>query len=240
MTDEGLIEKSQRFATEISQTVQALVPGCAPFTAVVLGTRVTVEQSPATGIPLRVDDRSLLTLKVHFRCVSDSSGSYLAVEKSSFEVFEGAKAGGEPLFRYDYLRQPTSQIPAAHLQVHAHRDAITYVMSQAGRSTTRGRRRANTNEVPRLAELHFPLGGHRFRPCLEDLLEMLVSEFGVDCTPAGRESLRQGRHRWRLQQTRSAVRDAPEEAAAILIELGYEVIAPSPAPSGNVERLRAL
>ena len=91
MTDDGLVDQARRFATEISQTVHALVPGCAPFTAEAVGSRFTVEQSPATGIPLRVGGRPLLTL-------------------------------------------------------------------------------------------HFPLGGSRFRPCLEDLLEMLVSELGVDST----------------------------------------------------------
>ncbi len=113
-------------------------------------------------------------------------------------------------------------------------------MSQAGTATPRGKRRANATDVPKLAELHFPLGGHRFRPCLEDLLEMLVSEFGVDSTKAGRESLRLGRERWRRQQTRSVVRDAPDEAVAILTELGYDITAPPRTPSVNPARLRAL
>ncbi|MGC5629311.1 hypothetical protein ACPYO6_13840 [Georgenia sp. Z1344] len=131
-------------------------------------------------------------------------------------------------------------MPGAHLQVHAHRDAATYVMSQAGTSTMRGKRRAAATEVPKLAELHFPLGGHRFRPCLQDLLEMLVSELGVDVSPEGRESLRRGRERWRRQQTRSVVRDAPDEAVAILDELGYRITAPDPAPPTNTSRLQAL
>ena len=240
MTGDGLDDQARRFATEISQTVHTLVPGCAPFTAEAVGSRFTVEQSPATGIPLRVGGRPLLTLKIVFRCVSDSSGTYLAVESSSFMVFEGTRAAGEPLFRYDYLRSPDSQIPGAHLQVHAHRDAMTYVMTQAGTSTPRGRRRAGSTAVPRLAELHFPLGGPRFRPCLEDLLEMLVSELGVDSTPEGRQSLREGRERWRRQQVRAVVRDAPDEAVAVLGELGYHVAPPVPPAAANLERLRAL
>jgi hypothetical protein len=37
--------------------------------------------------------------------------------------------------------------------------------------------------------LHFPRGGHRFRPCVEDILPVLMQAFGV--TPAGdrREAL---------------------------------------------------
>ncbi len=240
MTDDRLIELAQDFATEISDTVRALVPSCAPFTADAVGTRVAVEQSPATGIPLCVKKRPLLTLNVTFRCELDTSGTYLAVETSSFKVFEGARAAGEPLFRYDYERRPTSQIPGAHLQVHAHRDAMTWALSQAGTATPRGKRRAGANDVPRLAELHFPLGGHRFRPCLEDLLEMLVSELGVDSTKKGLRALQDGRERWRRHQVRAVVRDAPDEAVALLTELGYGVSPPLDAAPVNIARLREL
>ncbi len=203
---------------------------------------MAVEQEPNTGIALRVDGTPLLTLKVSMYLQRDSYGTFAAVEHSSLAVYQGARASREPLFRYDYVRRPQSEIPDAHLQVHAHRDAVTYVMTQCGTGTTRGRRRAKSSDVPQFSELHFPLGGHRFRPCLEDLLEMLVSEFGIDCTPAGREALRAGREHWRRQQTRSVVRDAPEEAAEILEEVfGYRIERPDgAAPASNLGRLRAL
>lgn len=240
MSELPLVAQARTFATEISQTVQALVPDCAPFAATALETHVTVGQVPATGIPLCVNGVPVLTLKVSFRCVLDSTGTFLAVEKSSFVVFEGAKGAGEPLFRYDYVRTASAQIPAAHLQVHAHRDAFTYVMARTGGATRRGKRRTRSTEVPHIAQLHFPLGGHRFRPCLEDLLGVLVSEFGVDSTADGLKSLAYGRERWRRQQTRSVVRDAPDEAVTILRELGYDVVEPDEPRPASVERLRAL
>ncbi|GMA23112.1 hypothetical protein GCM10025864_08710 [Luteimicrobium album] len=240
MNDEGLIGEARQFATELSATVQGLVPDCAPFSVQSVGRRIAVEQEPDTGIPLRVTGRPLLTLKVVMRLEGDTSGQYLAVESSSFVVYEGDRAAGEPLFRYDYVRSPVSEILAAHLQLHAHRDAIAYVMAQTGTLSARGKRRAKKASVPHLAELHFPLGGHPFRPCLEDLLEMLVSEFGVDCSKEGREALRRGREKWRRQQTRSVVRDAPQDAVDILRELGYRIEPPAPAPASNIARLRAL
>ena len=164
--------------------------------------------------------------------------TYLAVAKSEFGVYVGAKAAGEPLYRYEYDRGITGGLPAAHLQVHAHRDGLTYVMARAGNQTKRGRARAAGNEVPRMSELHFPLGGHRFRPALEDVLEMLVTELGVDHEEGRQRSLREGRRTWRLTQTQAVVRDSPRTAAASLRELGYTVTPPDGGdPVGNPDRL---
>jgi hypothetical protein len=77
--------------------------------------------------------------------------------------------------------------------------------------------------VPAMRELHFPVGGPRFRPCLEDVLELLVVEFGVDCSDEGREALRRGRVTWRTLQLATAVRDSPDIAVGTLRELGYTV-----------------
>ncbi|NMO88209.1 hypothetical protein [Actinomycetospora sp. TBRC 11914] len=74
-----------------------------------------------------------------------------------------------------------------------------------------------------MSELHLPLGGPRFRPCLEDVLEMLVNEFGVECTPEGLTALRDAREQWRGVQLATATRDAPEHAIRALAELGYSV-----------------
>lgn len=89
-------------------------------------------------------------------------------------------------------------------------------------------------------ELHFPLGGHRFRPCLEDVLQMLVEEFGIDTADGALDALAAGREKWRRHQTGAVVRDAPEEAVRVLRELGYMVETPSGGPVfPNVRELRS-
>jgi hypothetical protein len=40
-----------------------------------------------------------------------------------------------------------------------------------------------------MSDLHFPVGGSRFRPSLEDVLDMLVRELGVDHEPGWRDAL---------------------------------------------------
>ena len=174
-----------------------------------------------------------LTLTVNFKCCSDGDGRWLAVEHSKFAVYPGPKASGEPLFRYDYEREIASDLPSAHLQVHAHRDAMAYVMSGAGKATRRGKSRAQRSGVPRMQELHFPLGGHRFRPGLEDILLMLICEVGVDHPPDTISTLTASRNEWRLTQVRVVVRDAPQVAAEALRLMGYEVIAPADEPEPN-------
>lgn len=243
MTEAPSLEQwAEEFASDLTRTVHAVSPDCDPFvwTAVAGDDRVSVKQDPGTGIPLEVDGAPLLSLKVHFKCCLDGDRSFLAVEDSQIAVYASAKAQGEPIFRYEYKRQATS-VPSAHMHVHAHRDAFTYVMAKTGKGTARGKRRANQDEVPSIQDLHFPLGGHRFRPCLEDILEMLIDEFGIDNAAESREALAEGREKWRRTQAKSVVRDDPESAVAVLRRLGYDVTWPGHGdePVRRRDRLRS-
>lgn len=245
--DDQLRAQAENFAGDLTRTVASLVPGCDAFEAKVLsdqrgGGRMVVAQSPNTGVPLRVADEPLLTLKVAYYCSWDAPKRYIAVDHSEIKVFAGAEARGEPLFRYEYERWPRSDMAGAHLQIHAHRDGMTYVMSRAGRGSRRGRARADRDVVPAMSELHFPLGGPRFRPCLEDVLEMLVAELGVDCPAEGRQALRDGRAGWRQTQLATATRDDPATAIAALRELGYAVEwdEDGPEPEGSPQKARLL
>ena len=239
-----LAAKAQEFADELTATLRQVVPACDPLRARVhetpQGARVYVVQEPDTGLPLAVDGEPLLTLKLLNLCSWDRPQRFLAIDESWVKVYAGGEASGEPLFRYEYVRYPGREQPSAHLQIHAHRDGITYVMTRAGRGSRRGRARADSAAVPAMRELHFPLGGPRYRPCIEDVLEMLVCELGVDCSEEGREALRLARAAWRRKQLAAAVRDAPETAADALAELGYHVEWPADRPSleGSPNKLR--
>lgn len=142
----------------------------------------------------------------------------------------------EPLFRYEYVRAPTRAFPCAHIQVHAHRDEFTYLLTASERG--KPGKRARKDDIPRLSEFHFPLGGARYRPCLEDVLEALVHEFAIDTKEGWNAAIVEGREGWRRRQLRSAVRDARQEAAAELRDLNYEVREPDLAAAENLTRLR--
>src|SRR5699024_2755301 len=102
-------------------------------------------------------------------------------------------------------------------------DAFTYLMARSGTTTARSRRRLVSDAVPSIQDVHFPMGGHRFRPCLEDVLHMLIEEFGIDRQSETFQALEEGRIAWRRKQARSVVRDDPESAVNALRQLGYDV-----------------
>ena len=226
-----LRDLAQRFADELTTTLACVV--ARPFsplaaTAAVSNdgdARVAIETAKE-GLSLHVAGYRLLTLGLSYRCSWDHAGQFLAIESSCVRVVPGPSVRKDPLFRYEFVRTPHGRVPVAQLHVHAHRDGYTWLATRAaGPDPTR---------VPQMQDLHFPLGGARFRPCLEDVLEMLIVEFGVEPqVPDADAILRAGRATWRETQLRAAVRDNPTVAAEVLAANGYAV---SPPTAGDPPR----
>lgn len=244
--DNRLKEEVSGFADELSELLTGVFPGLSvEFSALAAtgaSTLVIIEQMPRDGLPLCVDGQPLLSLSTTYRCAWDHAGEYLAIQESTIAVaLIGAE---EPLFRYDFMRTCDGKVPCAHLNVHGHRDELVFALTQSGRRQ-RGKSRAYSMEkgkIPRLANLHLPLGGPRFRPSLEDVVEIIVREFGLDTTKDWQRAIREGRARWREKQLSAAVRDDPETAAGVLRHLGYDVtwsVEKAP-PARRDERVLAL
>jgi hypothetical protein len=70
--------------------------------------------------------------------------------------------------------------------------------------------------MPRLAEIHFPVGGRRFRPSIEDFLLFLQREqlFTEWAGPSWRDALRQSQQGWEQKQARAAAREFQDDVAA--------------------------
>ena len=105
---------------------------------------------------------------------------------------------------------------AAHVHLHAHSPELAWIYGSSGRP------------APDLHRLHFPVGGKRFRPTLEDFLlfldrEGLYKGFKEGWRPAVQASLRQ----WEEAQAATTARRFPDAAAGSLKRLGYTVTAPS-------------
>lgn len=237
----ALRQRAEAFAADLRLVVSGVLPCDSTFLVEEEPEDgLTVRESPPGGIPLTVDGALVLRLQVAYGCAWDLTGEYIAVRRSSFSV--ATESTAEPLFRYDYDAGSDGRVPAAHLNVHGHRDELVFAMMAAGHRL-RGRARTaavRRGRVPRVSTLHFPLGGHRFRPAFEDVLEMLVREFGLDTRDDWQAAIRAGRERWRGTQLRAAVRDDPVSAAAELGRLGYRVGAPASVPAGRADRLAAL
>lgn len=195
------------------------------FTAAELEGKVQLklkqEDSSPGRVRLRANGEVLLGLSIKFDCTWDSKRSYLAIENSSFEVWPLARKRGEPLFRIDYVREQNSHFPASHFHVHGHRDEFTHLSGHAGLESRPSRKRVErgVTMIPSLSEFHFSTGGPRFRPSLEDLLETLRVEFGLDVDQSKWQcQLKKSRAKWRKIQTAAAVRDSPQTAVDVLVE----------------------
>lgn len=132
-----------------------------------------------------------------------------------------------PIVRFDFDRDARRK-PSSHIQIHAHRGAMSHVLSQAGH-----------REPHALESLHFPTGGARFRPCLEDVIEFLATDCGFDTRQGWIDVVADRREWWRRLQTRAVVRDAPSEAVRCLEKLGYTIAPPSSGvPADSMKPLR--
>lgn len=197
------------------------------------GVLAVVSQTEDLGVPIMIDGDEAFRLTATFECRASPTSTFLTVEESTFKVL--VIGVNRPLFTLDYHRQSTADVPSAHYNIHAERADMTDALRTAGRRN-RGKRKHKmvaSGQTPQMGQLHFPRGGHRFRPCLEDILEMLIVEFGVDRKPGAREALAAGRRSWRKFQLKAAISDDPHTAALELQRLGYTF---SVVPEGLSER----
>ncbi|WP_181785108.1 hypothetical protein [Streptomyces phytophilus] len=230
---------AREFADKLTTLTRGVLgEGSPPFHAVNTGDKVRVapirDDEIICRIPVSINGEPTLRLAVINYCCFDGAGTFLAVDKTQIHLF--FEDVPDPLMRFEYERG-WQEPPGAHIQIHAHRDEMAYLLrlSESGRP----KRGLNRRKLPKLAEMHLPVGGHRMRPALEDVLLFLKREFDIDTQPGWRTILEERLREWRLVQVKSAVRDAPEAAAEALRLLGYQVEEPkTPHPRRSPEDVK--
>jgi hypothetical protein len=140
-------------------------------------------------------------LDIGYRLRLDDSGEYLTVDASAFSVY-AADDDSSCLCRFDYERGK-SGYPEAHLQVCGESAALA---AWKGAPKTR-----------QLERLHFPVGGRRYRPTLEDVVEFLIAEeLAAPRDEQWPAVLRTEREEFQRIQLRAAIRRDPETAREVL------------------------
>ena len=217
---------AQDFAQEVQDLLDSVLP-CpddvpaqdrrvqVPFIDGRYSVRVAADHAKIT---LTKDRKPVGYLRATFQCTLDTAQTYLAVHKSRFELL--GFLDRQPIARLDFARDAYSA-PAAHWNIHAERGTVSRLLG-----------RTNPDHPGVLSALHFPVGGSRMRPCLEDFLQFIIHEFKIDVLPGAQTVLSEGRERWRRRQIGTLVRDAPDEAVRVLKELGYDA---SPPATGDRE-----
>lgn len=192
--DPALIEAAQEFGSEVGDLLGRTVVDDPPIGGQVAGDRVLVgafdDDGNTVDMPLTIDDQHRLDLRVSFRCTFDFTGSFLAIEQSEFALL--VPTVRHPVVRFDYVRERAWA--SAHVQLHAESSAVGFLRAHAGKASETWR-------------LHLPVGGRRFRPALEDVIEFAIAEFNVDAKDGHAERIEEGRIRWRRLQVKAAIRD---------------------------------
>lgn len=154
------------------------------------------------AMPVCIAGEPRIYLDATYRLVVDDEGEFLMVLSSYIGLFLDADMTQE-LCHFDYERDKRDGYPEAHMQMCATSEAWSRLLSH---TTTSG-------DKPRGVDaLHFPVGGRRFRPTLEDILEFLIVERLAEPRRGWEQVLNESRDAFRDKQLRAAIRRKPELA----------------------------
>lgn len=225
-TPEDLQRQVEEFGQETAELLSATLPRLpdAPVRILRHENRTIIVPPDSKPLPLYAKGQHLADMKISIACQLDSIGQYLAVEESTFNLL--AVLDRAPVLRIHY-RHDLSAHPTGHVHVHGHRGALSHLLSQAGHDSPHD-----------MSSFHIPVGGSRFRPCLEDFIQFLICECNFDAQPGWRDHVEAGRERWRRRQAAAVVRDVPEVAARVLRDLGCSIEPPDLLPQTARKALR--
>jgi hypothetical protein len=229
-----LQDRSASFADEVQRTIRSALPGSVAIRSTsspVDPLRYVVAPVDAKSrIPLTIGGEHLADLGVRFFLSMDAVSTWVKAVRTDFAIT--SVLDRTPLVRLDYRADMHSN-PIAHWQVHAERGAMSHLLGRA-----HAIRPAMVARPHDLSSVHFPVGGERFRPCLEDFLQLAIEEMGFDAVDGWEAALADGRERWRRIQLRAMTRDAQVEVVAALRDLGWPIRDPSIDPGESVRTFR--
>jgi hypothetical protein len=218
-----LRERAAAFAQELQETLSGVLPGDFQLISVAHNGRYVVRpagsEAKSQRVPLYIGEVLAAKLKVQVFLGLDHSGEFLKTMGSAVAI--ESVLDRTPLIRQEFRSDMAKDAPFAHWHIHADRGALSHLLGQAHAV------RSDVVQNPHdMSSLHFPVGGERFRPCVEDVLEFAVRELGVDCKTGWEGALKAGREKWRRRQFRTTVRDLQEEAADVLRKQGWTLTPP--------------
>ncbi len=182
-----------------------------------MGAGVKRTQASPDPIPLAIsNNKPLVYLYLIHSYELDPEERYLTMSASTMSLYTSPEMEDHQLVvGIDYSRNPANQYPGSHLHVAGRRDDLDAIYLGDKRKTRS------------LRDLHLPVGGKRFRPTLEDLIEFVVTEEMVTPRPEWRAVVDEHRARWTQIQVKAAVRRHQDDAAEALKEAGWQVLPPA-------------
>lgn len=263
VTTPSVTAQAEEFARTITETA-CIFSGdqFQPFIADILDTgspgqpnSALIEVSNQGGFMIFSNHAPRFRIDAHWSCSYDGRGQWMRINSSRFHVFSLPEKK-QPIFRYEYdNQQRNTALPTAHIHFHGQHPDMNHdgtfdwtetTHGHYGRGSARAKRMQKEiqkgKKTPTLSQLHFPVGGTRFRPILEDILLMLIEEYGaepqVGTSTDAISHLEARVLDWRLTQVQAVVRDMPSIASATLQDMGYQISPPkSGTPPDKPEKL---
>lgn len=155
-----------------------------------------------TAVPLSIDAKAPdFYLGFSMQLGVDSHGQFPMVFQSVMTL--ATSPDSEPIVHFDYERGKKDGYHEAHMQIDAECERWEDVR----------RRRGVTRP---LAKLHFPAGGRRYRPTLEDFVRFLICEGMATPRPGWEALVESGQTEFDRKQLKAAVRNDPDAAIEAL------------------------
>ncbi|WP_280448437.1 hypothetical protein [Nocardia brasiliensis] len=159
------------------------------------------------GIPFCPTGKPKVHLGLSVRLRPDRSNLFLMVVSSAM-ILALDSALEKTLLHYDYERDKPLY-PEAHVQVCASSDHWEELLGDRP-----------------LKRLHLPVGGRRFRPTLEDVVEFVIAEKILPGLPGWEGVIEESRRAFQMRQLRAAIRNHPDVAQEELSRISREEPAP--------------
>jgi hypothetical protein len=221
LTGSALEARAREFAADLSNLLNRTVTRGLRFSTVlrepslcVLAPGIAKRDLKPELIELSVGKKATGYLLVACVLELDHEETFLTVNQSQVGLY-ASNSLKDMVFHYDYNREPANEYPNPHFQVAGQSDTLAAVIA------------ASPSPSKSLRDMHFPVGGRRFRPTIEDVIEFLVIERLADPHPGWEAAVEQRREIWRESQLKAAVRRYPEWACESLRRIGYDVTPPS-------------
>lgn len=186
---------------------------------VILGYELSTDKETPnlTGRPIPVTisgKRPTVHLTIIQTYVLDND-EYLTAKSSTLGVYTSEEArDGDLVLSVDYVREPDNEYPGSHLHVAGQRDDLDQIYL------------GDDRKKRLLRDLHLPVGGKRFRPALEDVIEFMILEQMCEPRENWKTHIDSSRDNWFRMQAKATARAFPNEAAESLKELGWDIKAP--------------
>lgn len=174
---------------------------------------------------LNGDQTSRASLECAYRVKLAAPFSALEVEATSFSIRYRQEKRPVPIVRVEFERDAHSK-PKTHFHTHSDSVPFALLLARAGLHRQAGHQQ----------DVHFPMGGPYFRVCLEDMIELSITELGATGLPGWEEHVARGRHQYWQTQIESLM---DKELPAVIKTLRTRGFTVTPPPGIDPEPLNA-